>query len=400
MKAVVRPRTHPGTIPKEARSIQREVATIEHEGEPERLHVTYELTGPGDPYQRAREIAVEQTAELPEDCFSADLDRRVVGRLEDLERLDRHRHRVVVSYPAALAAGELPQLLIVLFGNLSMYGDLEIVDVTWPSVLRDALPGPAFGVAGLRELLPAAAGRPLLCTALKPVGLSVDELAELCLRLARGGSDLVKDDQGLGNQGWARFDERVAACAKAVERARQETGSHTLYLPHLSGPVETLEPRLERLRELGISGALVAPFVTGLDAMRHLAESSGLFLLAHPAASGWYWQGSPRVAPEVILGDVLRLAGADGVIFPNPGARFPFADRDADALVERLRCPRGSIRPAFPVPGGGIQLATLDRWIGRYGPETIFLVGGSLFQQGDVETATRELVERLGGVGT
>ena len=362
----------------------------------ERLFVTYELTGPQDPYQRARQIAVEQTAELPEDCFGPEIDRRVVGRLEDLERLDRHRHRVVVSYPAALAAGELPQLLIVLFGNLSMYGDLAIVDVGWPEELLDDLPGPSLGIEGLRELLPATRDRPLLCSALKPVGLDVEALAELCLRLARGGADLIKDDQGLGNQAWAPFEARVVACADAIERARRETGTHSLYLPHLTGPVETLESRLRLLRELGIAGALVAPFVTGLDAMRSLARESGLLLLAHPAASGWYWHGNPRIAPEVILGDVLRLAGADGVIFPNPGARFPFNERDASTLVDRLRRPWGALRRAFPVPGGGLQLDTLDFWRERYGPDTIFLVGGSLFQQGEVEDATRRLMERLG----
>ena len=364
-----------------------------------RLRVTYELSGREDPYAKARTIAVEQTAELPEDCFSSEIDRTIVGRLVEMERIDSDRYRATVAYPAELAAGELPQLLIVLLGNLSMYRGLRIVDVVWPEELLAAFPGPTLGIPGLRELLPHATGRPLLCTALKPVGLPTADLADLCRRIARGGADLIKDDQGLGDQAWAPFEERVRACAEAVELAGRETGSRSLYLPHLTGPVETLEPRLRLLRELGLAGALVCPFISGLDTLRSLARESGLFLLAHPAASGWYWQGEPSVAIEVILGDVLRVAGADGVIYPNPGARFPITSDDAQALVDRLRRPLGSLRPAFPVPGGGIQLDTLAEWTGRYGPDTIFLVGGSLFQQGEVEEATRELMGRLGGKG-
>ncbi|MDX1630477.1 MAG: RuBisCO large subunit C-terminal-like domain-containing protein [Thermoanaerobaculia bacterium] len=361
----------------------------------DRLRVSYELTGEEDPEAKAREIAIEQTAELPADCFSPEIDRRVVGRVEEMERLDRSRHRVTISYSAGLAAGELPQLLVVLLGNLSMYRGIRIVDVGWPDELLEALPGPALGVPGLRFRLPGTEGRPLFCAALKPVGLSTAELADLCLALARGGADLITDDQGLADQDTAPFEERIRACVEAVERARDETGHRSLYLPHLTGPVESLEPRLTLLKEIGISGALICPFVTGLDTLRWLAERSGLFLMAHPAASGWYWQGNPSVAPEVILGDLLRIAGADGVIFPNPGARFPFSEEDALALVDRLRRPLGGLRPSFPVPGGGIQVETLDHWSRRYGPDTVFLIGGSLFQQGEVEEETRKLISGL-----
>src|SRR3989475_4861565 len=46
--------------------------------------------------------------------------------------------------------------------------------------------GPLLGIAGLRELT-GARGRPLLCTALKPLGRSAPELAQLAYGFARAG---------------------------------------------------------------------------------------------------------------------------------------------------------------------------------------------------------------------
>ena len=39
----------------------------------------------------------------------------------------------------------------------------------------------------------------------------------------------------------------------------------------------------------------------------------------------------------------------------------------------------------------------LPRWIERYGPDTILLIGGSLYRQDDLTDATRRLVRKLRG---
>jgi ribulose-bisphosphate carboxylase large chain len=60
-----------------------------------------------------------------------------------------------------------------------------------------------------------------------------------------------------------------------------------------------------------------------------------------------------------------------------------------------LRAPLGSIAPAFPVPAGGVQAHEVDRHLERYGADTMILIGGSLYQQGDLTRATAKLVESL-----
>ncbi|HVS03026.1 MAG TPA: RuBisCO large subunit C-terminal-like domain-containing protein, partial [Thermoanaerobaculia bacterium] len=239
-----------------------------------------------------------------------------------MERVDKRLWRATIGYPLAAVGTGVPQLLNLLYGNVSLFPGVRVVAVEWPQGLVDALPGPAFGIAGLRALLPQAAGRAMLCTALKPIGLTGEELADLARRFTRGGADLVKDDHGLADQASAPFAERVVRCAEAVAAARVEAGTHTLYFPHLSGPVETLAARLELLRRLGLRGAMVNPFVLGLDTLRWLAETSGLLLLAHPTWSGTLFAPGHGIAPEVVYGELLRLLGADGVIYVNPGGRF------------------------------------------------------------------------------
>jgi ribulose-bisphosphate carboxylase large chain len=269
----------------------------------------------------------------------------------------------------------------------------------WPTALAASLPGPRFGIAGVRRLLPHAEGRALLCTALKPIGLGARELADFARRFARGGVDLIKDDHGLADQATAPFAERVGRVQQAVEAAGRETGRPTLYLPHLTGRFEELPSRLELLRREGVRGALVSPFLLGLDSLRWLATSSGFVLLTHPTWSGTLFGDGHGIAPDVVYGDLLRRLGADGVIHVNSGGRFPVDVEVCEAIHRRLREPLPGVAPAFPVVGGGVRVDTLPQWAARYGTDTVFLVGGSLYQQPDVEEAARSLVQALAGKG-
>src|SRR5690606_41683670 len=106
------------------------------------------------------------------------------------------------------------------------------------------------GREGLRALV-GAPDRPLLGTALKPMGFPADKLAELAYQFALGGLDIVKDDHSLANQPTAPFDRRLEACAAAVRRANEETGGATLYVPNITGPADqVLKPAL-LAQELG-----------------------------------------------------------------------------------------------------------------------------------------------------
>ena len=363
----------------------------------DRLRVLYELrlSRGEDAAARAAAVAREQSLELPPGCAPAAVEERFLGRVERVEPLGRGRARAEISYDPLLVGGEAGQLLDLLYGHLSMQGDARVAAVGWPPALLARFPGPRHGVAGVRTRCGAGPDRPLLCAALKPPGLAPAELAERAYELAAGGVDLIKDDHGHADQEMAPFAERVARCQEAVARAHAETGSQTVYLPHLTGP--DVRGRAETAWRAGCEGALVTPLVVGLDTVAALAAAeTGLIVMAHPGLSGAFTASRGRgVAPEVLLGEVFRLAGADAVLYPNAGGRFRVSVATCLAIHQRLRAPLDGIRPAFPALGGGIDPARLRHWSRRYGPDTIFLVGGGLYRQGDLRRAAAELREAL-----
>ena len=363
----------------------------------DRVRLTYVLTpSEGESVEeKARTIASEQTVELPDGCYPRDVGERVVGHVEAVEQLDETQWRVTISYWPGLVEAEVPQLLNLLFGNISMLQGIVVRDVELPEALLERYPGPRFGTQGFREACGGTSDRPLVCSAAKPVGLSAAQLAERCRALARGGVDVVKDDHGVMGQEVAPFRERVERCQEAVLRANDETGGHTLYFPNVTAAGRKLEERLAVARDVACRGALVSPFLMGLGTLRELAESSGLMLLVHPTFSGGLFQTGHGVAPTLLFGRLLRILGADGVIYVNAGGRFPVTADDCDEINARLLEPLGGLRPALPVPGGGVDVDSVGAWIDRYGTELMFLIGSSLYTQPDLEAATRKLVRAL-----
>ena len=363
----------------------------------DRIRITYRLTlREGERAEaRARQIALEQTVELPDGYYPDGIEEAVVGRLEDMEELGGGRWNLTLSYNPVLVGSEAPQLLNLLFGNVSMHPGTQVTELELPPSVVGCFPGPRHGIAGVRAACGAVAGRPLLCTSAKPVGLSPAALAEICKTLARGGIDIVKDDHGVTDQAPAPYRERVERCQAAVLEANAETGGSTLYFPNVTAPVSELPERLEWARSEGCRGVLLSPFLTGLDTVRWLAAESGMIVVAHPTFSGALLTEQHGVAPDVMLGLVLRLLGADAVIYVNAGGRFPVSEAECEAINARLRQPYHGLAPALPVPGGGVEAERVPYWIERYGTDVMFLIGSSLYAQGDVEAATRRLVDTV-----
>lgn len=339
---------------------------------------------------RASAIAREQTVEIPPGVAAAEVEQLTLGVVAAVAERSARRARVVIDYPWRELVSDLPQLVNLLYGNISLQRGIRIVGIDWPAELVGQFPGPAFGVAGLRELL-GVHHRALLAGALKPVGLGVSALARLAADCALGGLDLIKDDHSLADQRRAPFRERVLAVAEHVARANRQSGRNCLYVPNLTGPVDSLGQRLDDLRDAGVRAAMVAPLLLGLDAVRALAASSGVALVGHPSFAGSLVAPRQGIAPEVLFGDLFRLAGCDVVIYPNAGGRFPFTLRDCRAIQHRLLAPLGELRPAFAMVAGGIDAAKLGRWLPRYPVDTIFLVGGSLLGRPDLRAAAAEL---------
>ncbi len=360
----------------------------------DRFLATYALRAePADARALAEAICVEQTIEFPADLIADDDIRgQVIGRLESFEVLEPGLVRATISYAVEITAFALPQLLSVAYGNCSLLPGVRLVDLDMPDALLRAFRGPRFGIDGVRELLHAP-DRPLLATALKPLGLGAAALAEMAGTLARGGIDLIKDDQGLSDQPWAPFDERVPRCAAAVREANARYGTRAVYLPVLNAPTQQLGDRARAAKTAGAGGLLVMPGVSGLDTMRGLADDAdlGLPLMAHPTFEGSL-VASPTtgMAHSLIMGTFHRLAGADLSIFPGYGGRFGnFSPAICHEIADACTRPLGPLAPCLPTPGGGMTVARTTELIEFYGRDVALLIGGDLHRGDLLENAQR-----------
>lgn len=352
----------------------------------------------------AEAVRIEQTIEYPLELITDGFIRdEVVGQVEDVTQR-ASGSEFTLSFHPDVAGGELSQLLNLLWGNVSLFECVRVVDVALPDAVLDVFFGPRFGLAGLRVLLDAP-HRPLLTTAIKPMGLPAADLGEMAATLAIAGFDIVKDDHGLANQPWAPFRERVRTVSAAVAEANAASGNHCLYMPSLNVPSDRQVEAAYFAKESGAGALLVLPGLAGLDAMRSLADDPalGLPIMAHPS-----FQGSLVVNADqglrhgLLFGLLARLAGADLSIFPSHGGRFSFSPEACADIADSCRRPLGGIAPIWPAPGGGMTLERVDEIANFYGLDVALLIGGAL-HRGNLAanaTALAEKVRELGSAPT
>jgi len=327
---------------------------------------------------RAEVLAREQTVEVPRAVVRDAIVRgEALGRVEALREDPGGGFRATLAYPIGATGLDPAQLLNVVFGNSSLHADVRCLDLEPGAELASALGGPRFGIAGLRAAA-GVAGRPLTCTAIKPMGLSTAALASLAGCFARAGVDFVKDDHGLADQPWSPFRERVAACLAAVARAAEETGHRPVYVPNLIGTPERMRDAQRFAEDAGARAVMASPMLVGLPAFWELCRRSSVPVLAHPA-----FAGTLRFAPEALFGKLFRLYGADAAIFVSFGSRFAQGEDACRAVAEALRRPWAGLRPALPVPAGGIELASASKLVEFYGSDAMLLVGGDLQLEAD-----------------
>ncbi|MCP3975574.1 MAG: ribulose 1,5-bisphosphate carboxylase large subunit [bacterium] len=365
----------------------------------DRIEAVYEFHGDvTEAEKRANALRVEQTIEFPADLVpDDDIQRSVVGRIESIEVVDSGLVCAVVSYAVETTGYELPQLMNVLWGNSALLPGIRLIDFKLPDSLLDRFPGPRYGIMGLRDMFDAPT-RPLLATALKPMGLSSERLAATAYDLALGGMDMIKDDHSLSNQPFAPFVERVQRCAEAVAKANAQTGLNSVYMPSINAPYDLLDERVEAAIDAGAGALLVLPGITSFDQMRYLASKVEVPIMGHPAFLGSY-SASPTngIAHGKLYGTMMRIAGADLSVYPNYGGRFSFTRGECRDVVANLTGPLGNLRPAFPSPGGGMTLDRVPEILEFYGNDVALLIGGDLHRGDNLAKTAANFRAAVGG---
>jgi ribulose-bisphosphate carboxylase large chain len=349
-----------------------------------RITATYRIVSdPASIKARAQSIAVEQSVEMPLGAIDdTSIHNEIVGKVQAIQDRGNGQFDVRIALATATVGDDAGQFLNMVFGNTSLHEDVILLDVdpplpSWPGVSqpstpddRAMFPGPHHGIEGLRRRANAF-GRALTCAALKPQGLPPARLAQLAERFARGGIDFIKDDHGLADQSYSPFADRVAAIASAV--------GDTHYVPSLSGDLDQMRRQIDAAQTNGIDTVMIAPMIAGWSTFQTLVRSyPSVAFFAHPTMGG-----AARIAPDLLIGKLFRLLGADAVIFPNHGGRFGYTPETCLRLADQARTPHDGIRPSVPVPAGGMTLERVPEMLDFYGPDTMVLIGGSLLAARD-----------------
>ncbi|KIL43490.1 2,3-diketo-5-methylthiopentyl-1-phosphate enolase [Jeotgalibacillus alimentarius] len=293
---------------------------------------------------------------------------------------DRKAGLIKIAYPSANFSADIPAILTTIFGKLSLDGEVKLVDIELDESLEAQFPGPQFGIDSIRNKL-GVHDRPLLMSIFKGmIGRGTDLFEEQLRAQAAGGVDLVKDDEILFDNPLTPFEERIRRGVKVLNEEYERSGHRTLYAVNLSGRTFDLKEKARKAVSLGANALLFNVFAYGLDTLQSLAEDPYIDvpIMAHPAVSGAL-TASPLygISNQVLLGKLLRLAGADFVLFPSPYGSVAMEKQETLAIRDALTSD-SRLRRAFPVPSAGIHPGLVPQLIEDFGKNSIINAGGGI----------------------
>jgi len=344
----------------------------------------------------ATAIAWEQTVEVvPEAVHHQRVLDEFVGRVVAVEHHDGVAV-IQISYNPDLVCGRVSALFNLIYGNVSMYPGVRVIDMEIPAELADRIGGPEFGVNGIADLTHTN-NQPLLATALKPRGAPHQALADIAAQFAAAGGHIIKDDQNLIEKNITQFRDRVGRCQQAIVNANRSSGNHCLYFPHISGSHTEMVEQLDVCQSLGIKAVLTCPLVAGLDTVKSLCRQYGVAHMGHPAMSGAFTHARNQgIDAAVLLGSLYRLGGVDISIFPGSGGRLSLSVVETQKIQQRLQQSLGKLKPVLTCPAGGKSLQSLPALINQFGKPAVYLVGGALLGHPEgIGSATKQYLDLL-----
>jgi 2,3-diketo-5-methylthiopentyl-1-phosphate enolase len=289
--------------------------------------------------------------------------------------------KAVVQLAFPIAAWEenvnVPMMLLSIAGNCFAFPKkLRMLDVTFPKGVTDKFQGPKFGIEGLREKL-GVKERPLVLQIIKPkMGMTPQQTADQVYQTALGGADLCKDDEMCSELSNCRFEERLEAVLKALEKAERETGEKKLYMVSITDEVDRVVEKARLAVKMGASGLLLA-YSAGLSTLKVIAEDPACNapILLHVS----HMLGMLPTMNFPVLAKLCRLCGADMMLTPSIWSSIPVASPEESLRVAHiLHAPFYHIKRTWPMPAAGMYPGLIPVLLEENGPDFIALAGGGM----------------------
>jgi len=321
----------------------------------QRIRARYRIESSMPAAQAAEFIAGEQSTgtftRVPGE--TDELRERHAARVESVRETGDSTSEVELSWPLANMGPSLPNLLAAVSGNLwemKQFSRLHLLDLNLPPAFLERYCGPQFGVAGTRRLCNVF-GRPVIGTIIKPsVGLTPEATAELVEKLVEGGIDFIKDDELQSDGPHCPFEERLAAVMRVIGRHADRTGKKVMFAANITGEIEEMLRRHDRVAALGGTCVMVSIHAVGLSALTALRRHCDLAIHGH--RNGWGLLGRSRDigVSFVAWQKIWRLAGVDHL--HCNGIANKFWEPDESVIASAREC----LRPMFDLPGRGCEV--------------------------------------------
>ncbi len=286
-----------------------------------------------------------------------------------------------LAFPVINFGAQIPMMLSTIIGNISMAGRLKLLDIKFPKEYMDGFLGPKFGVEGIRDLL-GVYDRPLLNNMVKPcTGYTPEVGCKLFSLAIEGGVDIVKDDELIADPPFCPREERIKLYMQAIKQHYEATGHKVLYCPNITDSAAKLMDNAKRAIDAGANALLINYLTVGISNLQALAESPDINvpIMAHLDFAGTMYE-SPisGMSSHLILGKLVRLAGADMVVYPSPFGKFPLLRERYLQIAHHLSSPWCHIKRVLPMPGGGVMHNCVHAIIRDLGIDSILGVGGAI----------------------
>jgi 2,3-diketo-5-methylthiopentyl-1-phosphate enolase len=299
-------------------------------------------------------------------------------------RKDRDAERLFITqlgFPWQNFGPQIPMMLTTIFGNISMIGDIKLLDIQFPKAFIEKFPGPRFGIDGIRNLL-GVSERPLLNNMVKPsTGITPEQGAELLYQAAFGGTDIIKDDEVMGNTELSPALKRVECYMNKLRKAEKETGEKKLYAVNVTDEPEACLKTAEAAVNSGAAALLVNFLPAGLGLITSLCRNSKINvpILAHLDFGGALyaspWHG---ISSALLYGKLARLAGVDLLCIPTPYGKFSLNYSKYIQIVHGLRSPFHGKPGVWPIAGGAIKQGHIPKLFNDLGRDFIIGAGGAI----------------------
>jgi ribulose-bisphosphate carboxylase large chain len=295
-----------------------------------------------------------------------------------------HCARIRLAFPPRNSGSSCIGLWNSVAGEVHRLGFLTAVrvdDLQLPRQLHDQMPGPLYGVAGIRRLA-GIKERPLFCRAARPAtGLSTEEMVRINESVLRGGFDAVKDDELTYDTPLSPFRERVVQMMNMLRRVEDATGERKFYFANvIDDPFRALEFADHAAKE-GVSGLITAPALQGLMTAADLGRRTGLLVISHNVGADLLTRAKRFGINPALWCRLQRWFGADFVFVPgNFGIMGSANQQEENDCI--AACTDGDrIAPCMPILAGGKRPDGLRAYHDAVGSTDFMLIASTVVDE-------------------